>query len=110
MKKSLCSIPVALLFALTAAAPSALAVSYGSQPQSVTTTSDTPTPSEAPTPSLAPTVRPAAVATPTATPASAASTNTISPWVVLLLGALIGAALLSLAEVSALSYQKKHRK
>ncbi len=107
MKKSLCSIPVALLFALTAAAPSALAVSYGSQPQSVTTTSDTPSPVA--TPSIAPTASAAAVASTAPAPVANAD-NTISPLLVLLFGALIGAALLSLAEVSALSYQKKHRK
>ena len=106
MKKSLCSIPVALLFALTAAAPSALAVSYGSQPQSVTT-SDTPSP--AATPSIAPTASAAAVASTAPAPVANAD-NTISPLLVLLFGALIGAALLSLAEVSALSYQKKNRK
>lgn len=60
-----------------------------------------------------------ATATPTETPVpvdtpdfvvAVDETNTIDPVWVFLAGALIGAALLSLSEVSAVSYLKKHGK
>jgi hypothetical protein len=60
--------------------------------------------SSTPTPTPSPSVTPV-MATPTP---EAASGQGVNPTTALILGALLGAALLSLAEVSALEYRKKH--
>lgn len=79
-------------------------VTYNYQPSQTVAAETTPTATPTPTPT--PTLTPSA----SASPATAAATNTISPLMVFLIGALLGAALLSLAEVSAVSYLKKHGK
>ncbi len=67
-----------------------------------------------PTPVLSPTLAPTPAPTPTATltpdviAGTAPAKPGLSPVMIFLIGALVGGALLSLSEVSALSYLKKH--
>lgn len=58
-----------------------------------------PAPSASPSPSVAPVM---------ATPATETAGSSLNPAVALALGALLGAAILALAEVSALEYKRKH--
>ena len=74
-------------------------VTYDYQPQDATATAAAETPTPTPTPSDSPELI-----------VAVEPTNTIDPVWVFLAGALIGAALLSLSEVSAVSYLKKHGK
>lgn len=80
-------------------------VDYSNSANGRSTASPEPSPTDTPTPNLTPSESPALVVA-----IEESSSNTIDPIWVFLAGALIGAALLSLAEVSGVSYVKKHGK